>query len=83
MKLEWKTCFKIGVTLFVLYLLTVYWGAAAGIIGSLLAAATPIFIGCAIAYAVNILMSFYVRHFFASSKACFVVTTGEKSSNTS
>ncbi|MBQ2753550.1 MAG: AI-2E family transporter [Firmicutes bacterium] len=73
MKLEWKTCFRIGVTLFILYLLTVYWGTAAGIIGSLLAAATPIFIGCAIAYAVNILMSFYEKLYLPSSKAGIVI----------
>ena len=73
MKIDWKTCFKIGLTLFVLYLLTVYWGAAAGILGSLFTAATPIFIGCAIAYAVNILMSFYEKLYLPASKNVAVI----------
>ncbi|MBE6008094.1 MAG: AI-2E family transporter [Lachnospiraceae bacterium] len=73
MNFEWKTCFRIGVTLFILYLLTVYWGTAAGVIGALLAAATPIFIGCAVAYAVNILMSFYEKLCLPASKNEIVI----------
>jgi len=68
MKLEWKTCFKIGVSVFILYLCTVYWQVVAGFIGGVFGAATPIFIGCAIAYAVNILMSFYERLYPKGSK---------------
>ncbi len=67
-KLDWKTCFKVGCSIFCLYLCIYYWESAAGIIKSCLTAAVPFFVGCVIAYPVNILMSFYERHFFPKSK---------------
>ncbi|MBQ7874867.1 MAG: AI-2E family transporter [Oscillospiraceae bacterium] len=68
MKLEWKTCLKVAVSLFALYLAITYWGTVAGFVGVAVGAATPLFIGGAIAYVVNILMSFYERKFFAKAK---------------
>lgn len=68
MKLEWKTCFKVGLSIFLLYLAIHYWGSVSGVLGTLLSAAVPIFIGLAIAYILNILMSFYERHTFARMK---------------
>ncbi len=47
---------------------------SAGIL-TVLSAATPLFIGCAIAYPVNILMSFYERHYFPKSNKRFVTAT--------
>lgn len=47
-----------------LYLCIHYWSAAAGLFGAVLGAASPLLIGCVIAYIINILMSFYERHFF-------------------
>ena len=68
MKIEWKTCLKIALSIFVLYLAITYWKAISGFIGVAFGAATPLFIGAAIAYVVNILMSFYERKFFAKAK---------------
>ncbi|MCM1245412.1 MAG: AI-2E family transporter [Roseburia sp.] len=72
MKLEWKTCIRAGVTIAVLYLFITYWGVIAA--GARLAfhAASPLILGCVVAYAVNILMSFFERHYFPRSKNKFV-----------
>ena len=71
MKLEWKTCFKVGASAFLLYLCICYWPVVAGLVGTLLGAAAPLFIGAAIAYILNILMSFYERHYFPRSSKAF------------
>ena len=68
MKLDWKTCFRAGVSLFALYLCIIYWLPLAGLAGKVIGAAMPLLIGCVIAYIINILMSFYERHYFPASK---------------
>jgi len=69
MRIEWKSCFKVGLSAFVLYLCTTYWSSAAGLVAAAVGAAAPLIIGCVIAYLVNILMSFYERHYFPDAKA--------------
>ena len=64
MKLGWKTCFQIGLSIFLLYLCIHYWTSVADVTGTLLRAASPLLIGCVIAYIVNILMSFYEKYLF-------------------
>ena len=64
MQLEWKQCFKVGVTVFLLFLLVHYWEKMMSAAGLVVGAATPIFIGLVIAYIINILMSFYERYYF-------------------
>lgn len=73
MKIEWKTCLKIGVSIFLLYLCIHYWDAATALLGLFLQAATPLLVGCVIAYLLNILMSFYERHYFPKSKKSFLI----------
>lgn len=68
MKLQWKTCMKIGVSVFVLYLLIHYWSLLAGVLSGVLRAAAPLFLGAVIAYILNILMSAYERKFFPNSQ---------------
>lgn len=68
MKAEWKSCMKIGVSVFLLYLCITYWFPFAGMAAALFRAAMPLFMGCVIAYIINILMSFYEKHYFPSSK---------------
>ena len=68
MKIEWKTCYKVGISIFLLYLCTQYWMSAVGLVSALVSAASPLIIGCIIAYLVNILMSLYERHYFPHSK---------------
>lgn len=62
--ITWKTCIRVCVSIFLLFLAIYYWDAISGILGALLSAATPIIIGFGIAYVLNILMSFYERHYF-------------------
>ncbi len=72
-KLEWKTCLKIGVSIFLLYLCIHYWGDVASVIKSVIVAAAPFFTGCVMAYPLNILMSFFERHYFPESKKSVVL----------
>lgn len=64
MKIEWKTCFKIGISVFIVFLCIHYWTSVTSILSLILAAAFPLLVGCVIAYLINILMSFYERHYF-------------------
>ena len=64
MKIEWKSCFRVGVSVFLLYLCITYWSSFATFAGTLISAAMPLLIGCVIAYIINILMSFYEKHYF-------------------
>ena len=68
MKLEWKTCLKIGVTAVLLFLFVTYWKQMVAVVGLALSAAKPLLLGCVIAYVVNILMSFYERYYFTKGK---------------
>lgn len=59
MKLEWRTCLRLGITIFILYLATQYWGLLMAALGVAVGAAFPLILGALIAYIVNILMAFY------------------------
>ncbi len=72
MNLSWNTCLKLGISAFVLYLAVQLWPGAVSLGKALAGAAMPLIIGCAVAYIVNILMSFYERHYFPGSKVPFV-----------
>ena len=61
MKLTWKDCLKVGVTVFALYLAVHYWQSAANFVATLFGAAMPLIIGGVVAYLVNILMESYER----------------------
>lgn len=75
MKIEWKTCFKVGISVFLLYVAITYWESAAGLLSVLVEAAFPLILGCAIAYVINIPMSFYERHYFTKKKGKFFVVS--------
>lgn len=68
MKVEWKSCLRVAVSLFLLYLGITYWPKAVEVGGMLISAAMPLLIGCVIAYIINILMSFYEKHYFPKSQ---------------
>ena len=61
MRYEWKGWIRLGVTLFILYLAIHYWSSLSGMAVLAFRAAFPLLVGAAVAYAVNILMSFYER----------------------
>ncbi len=58
----WKSCLRIGLTAFALYLAVHYWPSAVHFGALLVSAAAPLLIGGAAAYILNILMSFYERN---------------------
>lgn len=64
MKLDWKTCWKIGLSAFLLFLAIRFWPSAAKLLTTLVGAAAPLLIGCIIAYVVNLLMAVYERRYF-------------------
>lgn len=63
----WRSCAMIGISIFLLYLCITYWPVASKLLIAFLGAATPVLIGFIIAYPLNILMSFYERHWFLKS----------------
>lgn len=67
MNVNWKSCVRIGVSVFLLYLCITYWPAFTDLFHSLLQAAAPLLLGCILAYAINILMTFYEAHYFPRS----------------
>ncbi len=66
-KFGWKQCLIIGVSAFLLYLCIEYWKVVAGFVAGVIGAASPLIIGAAIAYILNILMAFYERYYFKKS----------------
>jgi len=67
MKSDTKRFFKIGLTVFLVYLAIHYWSAIASLGATVLSAGFPLILGCTIAYILGILMSWYERHYFPHS----------------
>ena len=68
MKLNLKTLFKIGISVFLLFLCIYHWPSFFKFILTVLGAASPLIVGCALAFILNILMGFYEKHYFKKSK---------------
>ncbi len=68
MKLEWKSCFRLGITVFLTFLAIHYWDRLTGLVSLIFSAASALILGCAIAYVLNILMSFYEKYYFPKSR---------------
>lgn len=64
MKIHWRTCFRVGISVLLLYLCIHYVDNLQDLLYKVINAIAPVIIGCAIAYVVNILMAFYEKHFF-------------------
>ncbi len=73
MKSRWKIFLQAGISLFILYLCIHYWDGFIHLLKLLLAAGTPLLMGCVLAYIFNIPMSFYERHYFPKSKKAGVI----------
>ena len=73
MKLTWKSCFKLCVSVFLLYLCISYWHPLADFGFSLLGATAPLVLGGAIAFLLNILMTKFEKLYFPRSKRTFLV----------
>lgn len=73
MKIEWKSCIRVGVSVFILYLCIHYWSSLADSFEVIAGAIFPLIIGCILAYLINILMNFFERHYFRTSKKKIVI----------
>ena len=73
MNVNWRSCVRIGVSAFLLYLCIVYWPAFSDFAGNLIQAATPLLLGCILAYAINILLTFYEVHYFPQTTSAVVI----------
>ena len=62
--ISWQSCLRVMAAIFVLYLCITWWRPIAGLIWHMIGAATPLFLGFAIAYVVNILMKKYEELYF-------------------
>ncbi len=71
-KFDWKTCGRIAVTVFGLFICIHYWTGFIDLIKAILGAASPVIIGLAAAYIINILMAFYEKHYFPKSANKFI-----------
>ncbi len=68
LKLKWKTIAGFIAIIIGIYLCIHYWPSISEFLSSIRTAASPIIIGIVLAYALNILMSFYEKFFFPKSK---------------
>ena len=73
MKLDWKTCIRVGISAFVLYLCIHYFDGLSGFLSLILSAALPLFIGATTAYILNILMSAYERKYFPNAQKKWLI----------
>jgi len=69
MKTNIKKHASLLIGFFILYLAIRYWNGAVEILAMAFSAATPLIVGAVIAYILNILMSFFERHYFPNSKS--------------
>ena len=67
MKTDAKSLLKIGTAVFLLYLCIHYWTGISGFLLTVAGTAFPLTLGCVIAYLINILMSWFERHYFPNS----------------
>jgi len=67
-KREWSSVFKLGICAFLLYLCILYWPDVSHFLAALFHSALPLIVGCVVAYLMNILASFYEKHYFVKSK---------------
>ncbi len=72
MQITWKNCFKIALSIFILYLCITYFKYVSVFVKTLLGASAPLIIGASIAYIVNIPMSFFERHILTKTKRNFL-----------
>ncbi len=75
LKIEWKTCFRLGLSIFLLYLCIHYWGFIAGLAGAVFSAAFPLLLGIIIAYVINLPMAAFEKHYFPNHNTKFIQKT--------
>jgi len=70
-RITWKDCLKLGITAIAVYLIIFSWPAVIRFLAELFGALKSFVRGLVVAYVVNILMSFYERHYFRRSSAAW------------
>ena len=75
MKTGWGNYLRIGISAFALFLGIHYWPDAAQLLGKIWQALKPLIVGLGIAYVLNILMSFYERHYFPAKRTGFLAVS--------
>ncbi|MBQ8642824.1 MAG: AI-2E family transporter [Clostridia bacterium] len=75
MKTETKKHITLFFGIFLLFLAIRYWDSLMTFFGVLFNAASPLLTGCVAAYILNILMSWYERHWFPQSKRKAIIKT--------
>ena len=73
MKLTFKDLLKIGTGIFLVYLAINHWSDALRIALAVVGAASPLIVGCIIAYLVNIIMASYEKLYFSNSKNVYLI----------
>ena len=73
MKLTFKDLLKIGTGIFLVYLAINHWSDALRVALAVVGAASPLIIGCIIAYLVNIIMASYEKLYFSNSKNVYLI----------
>lgn len=68
MNISWKTCFRVALSIFALFLSINYWPQLSELLSLLFGAVYPVLFGLVLAYILNILMRFYERYFFPKTK---------------
>lgn len=75
LRIKWKTVAKIIAIILCIYLCIHYWPGISELMSKIRTASAPIIVGIIVAYAVNILMSFYEKFYFPNSKKKAVIKT--------
>lgn len=75
MRIEWKSCIRVGVSAMLLYLCIRYWTGLEGILETVWGAAMPLLIGGIVAYLVNLLMRVFEKHYLPHSRRKIVTAT--------
>ena len=68
-----KTLLRVAGIAFLLFLAIYYWSGITQLAGTVFRASGALILGCAMAYVLNIPMSFFERHYFPRSRHPFVV----------
>ncbi len=68
MKVEWKSCFRIGITILLLILCVWALPSVSSLLLAVFSAVFPLLVGCVIAYLLNILMGTYEKWYFPKAK---------------
>lgn len=70
---SWKTCLRVGVSAFGLFLCIHYWNILGGFLSLAVGASFPILLGCALAFILNIPMSFFEKRYCPGDTRPFIV----------